>query len=66
MRKQRKLLIASIIFGVLWIGWCFFVMFILGPAIANLQLTTHIISICWVLCVIPLGFFGFYAAALLR
>ena len=66
MRKRFRLLIASIIFGALWIAWCFFVVFILGPAIANEQLTTHIIAICWVLCVVPLAFFGFYAAALLR
>jgi len=63
MPNRRKIVIASILFFVLWAAWCFFVVLKLGPEVASHQLYNHVFAISLVLCLVPPGA---YAVILLK
>lgn len=47
-----------IIFSFFYMVWCYVAIKILAPAIAKEQLENHVLIICYILCLLPLAFFG--------
>jgi hypothetical protein len=58
MPSTRKLLVTFVVFLLFWAGWCYGVIWYLGPKITGEQLYTHAFILSWAVCLIPLVLFG--------
>jgi hypothetical protein len=49
-----------LIFAIFYVAWCYFVIRFLARAVASEQLNNHALAIAYLLCLLPLPFFGVY------